>query len=232
MKLLNKISIILIVLVTISGCQMKGRSKPASEDKDSSTSAAPLVHTVKYSGETLGIISAWYTGNAQNWRTIEKANKGIQVNKILLGDKIKIPTKLLKKREKLTQKFVSGFYGGSTPRNSGSSIPSVTQKKKAPMKEESLLAEDSPFLPDTARNDSVSLGDSEEVVEIPQDSSPGVFNQRPTGSWINNGEATKNNQEQIIEQEQIQVPPVAPPAPESNRSKTREQLLEELLGGE
>jgi hypothetical protein len=48
-------------------------------------------------GETLGHISAWYTGSLHHWREIAAANAGLDVNRIKIGQHIKIPASLLKR---------------------------------------------------------------------------------------------------------------------------------------
>ena len=67
-----------------------------------------ITHTVKYQGETLGRISAWYTGSSKNWTAIEQANPGIIANKIKAGDAIKIPKELAKRADALPKSFITG----------------------------------------------------------------------------------------------------------------------------
>jgi hypothetical protein len=61
---------------------------------------------VKYSGETLSIIAKWYTGDADNWQALTKANPKLNPNRINVGDKIRIPRKLLNTRRPMTRSFV------------------------------------------------------------------------------------------------------------------------------
>jgi hypothetical protein len=102
------------VLVFInSGCNMIGMKKkgrvPTAPQK------THFVHTVKYSGETLSIISKWYTGDVNNWKILANANPHIDYNKMVAGDKISIPENLLKTREPLTKKFIDSFYKEKKP---------------------------------------------------------------------------------------------------------------------
>ena len=69
-----------------------------------------FTHTVRWNGETLSIIAAWYTGDAGRWRDITKANLNIDPKLIYEGEKILIPETLLKTREKMPQYFVDRFY--------------------------------------------------------------------------------------------------------------------------
>jgi len=71
------------------------------------------IHTVKWIGETVSIIAAWYTGDHQNWKALAQANPQIDPNLIHEGDKVIIPERLLQKREPLPKEFVDRFYSES-----------------------------------------------------------------------------------------------------------------------
>lgn len=45
-------------------------------------------HTVRYSGETLTLISLWYTGSTENWRPIAADNPGADPLHLKAGDVI------------------------------------------------------------------------------------------------------------------------------------------------
>ena len=68
------------------------------------------VHTVRYYGETISIIAAWYTGDGENWKALARANPKIDPKVILEGKQSLIPERLLKTREAMPQKFVNRFY--------------------------------------------------------------------------------------------------------------------------
>jgi hypothetical protein len=76
------------------------------------------VHTVRYSGETISIIAAWYTGNGENWKALARANPQIDPKLIFEGNEILIPETLLKTREAMPQKFVNRFYTKSVKEKS------------------------------------------------------------------------------------------------------------------
>ncbi len=95
-----------------SGCNMIGMKKervPAAPRK------IQFVHTVRYSGETLSIISKWYTGDVNNWKILANDNPHVDYNKIATGDRIFIPENLLKTREPLTKEFIDSFYREKKP---------------------------------------------------------------------------------------------------------------------
>ncbi|MCB0325212.1 MAG: LysM peptidoglycan-binding domain-containing protein [Bdellovibrionales bacterium] len=56
---------------------------------------APYAHTVRYRGETLGLIARWYTGVAGNWQQLLEANPGLRPERINIGDTIFIPAALV-----------------------------------------------------------------------------------------------------------------------------------------
>ena len=65
-------------------------------------------HKVKYPGESLSIIAKWYTGEVENWRALTKANPKLKPNRIIVGDKIRIPNKLLHTQKPMPQSFIVG----------------------------------------------------------------------------------------------------------------------------
>jgi LysM repeat protein len=67
----------------------------------------PYVHTVNRSGETLGAISRWYTGSADNWKRLIDANKGLKPRRIRVGDKILIPEELMKTQQPMPANFMT-----------------------------------------------------------------------------------------------------------------------------
>jgi len=69
-----------------------------------------IAHTVKWSGETLSIISLWYTGDQGNWKAIAQTNPNLNPNRIYVGNEILIPAVLLKTQNSLPREFVDRFY--------------------------------------------------------------------------------------------------------------------------
>ena len=65
-----------------------------------------LSHKIKWQGETLTLIAAWYTGSAKNWMHLVEANPGIDPRRIMIGDSILIPEDLLKTRRPMPIEFL------------------------------------------------------------------------------------------------------------------------------
>lgn len=87
-------------------------------------------HTICWSGETLALISKWYTGKYTNWRKILNHNPEINPKRIKIGQKIYIPVKMLKTREALPQKFAAQSlpdYFAHTVRQPGESLVEISR---------------------------------------------------------------------------------------------------------
>lgn len=93
---------------------LPGRQGPASPVKvEPKPKETFYVHTVRYYGETISIIAAWYTGDGENWKALVRANPKIDPKLISEGKEILIPERLLKTREAMPKKFVNRFYSKS-----------------------------------------------------------------------------------------------------------------------
>ncbi len=69
-----------------------------------------IAHKVKWSGETLSIISLWYTGDQRNWKAIAQNNPNLNPNRIYIGNEILIPVVLVKTQNSLPKEYVDRFY--------------------------------------------------------------------------------------------------------------------------
>jgi len=65
-----------------------------------------FVHTVKWPGETLAIISLWYTGSEKNAEELADNNPNINPGQLIIGDRIFIPNNMLMRRDSMTEEFV------------------------------------------------------------------------------------------------------------------------------
>lgn len=123
----RKAGMLLLVFVAVvlmcNGCNTAGTSK--TEWKPAGpVSRPPCIHTVKYPGETLRIISKWYTGDINNWEALADANPGIDYENMIKGNRIFIPENLLKTRDPLTEEFIASYLKKSKPK--------VKKEKKKP----------------------------------------------------------------------------------------------------
>ena len=87
--------------------QSSGKDKSTSGDANSAIGdpSGFFVHTVEHRGETLRIISIWYTGKTENAESIAKANPKIHPSRIRIGSHVNIPQDLLKTRKPMSTAF-------------------------------------------------------------------------------------------------------------------------------
>jgi len=92
-----------------------------------------FTHTVKWGGETLFIIAAWYTGDRENWKALAEAmtreNPNVSIHRIRVGNKIPVPESLMKVRDPMPKDFVDNFYQTSKPEKPPSK-PAPAQKEE------------------------------------------------------------------------------------------------------
>ena len=88
-----------------------------------------IAHTVKWSGETLSIISLWYTGEQGNWKAIAQNNPNLNPNRIYVGSEILIPAVLLKTQNSLPKEYVDRFYS-KAKKEKAKPIPQAGQNQE------------------------------------------------------------------------------------------------------
>ena len=80
-----------------------------------------IEHRIRWPGETLSVVSKWYTGRYTNWKKLANHNPEINPNHIRIGQKIYIPKSLLKTREPLPEKFAAkrlpGYFAYTVQRS-------------------------------------------------------------------------------------------------------------------
>lgn len=87
-----------------------------------------FTHVVKWPGESLSIIAAWYTGDIQNWKALAEANPDVNPNRIHEGMKLLIPESLMKTKAPMTKDHVDSYYP-KPKRPSAKSPPASTKGK-------------------------------------------------------------------------------------------------------
>jgi len=80
-----------------------------SDDAKRKNSDVYFIHTSQWSGETLGIVADWYTGDSSNWTKLAEINPNVEPQKVAAGSEIFIPVNLLKTREALPQNYASAY---------------------------------------------------------------------------------------------------------------------------
>ncbi len=108
-KRATPLTIILITLIfLIGGCTLSNGKRNGW--KHATPKRAHFEHIVRWPGETLQIIAAWYTGDSKNWLFLADANPHIDSHNVLTGSIIYVPETLLKERKSLPKAFVASYY--------------------------------------------------------------------------------------------------------------------------
>lgn len=190
-----------------------------------------IYHRIKYQGETVAVISAWYTKSAKNWPEIVDSNPKMIPSKLRIGDLVRIPKRLVRRFQSLPQDFVVSFKSGVNQDSSKSN-------KSLPSPEESI---------DKASERADDFKVNQE--DISADKEAGIKSKEKTDSRreeINSDVLVKETEpsavlesksvDQPIAEESSKKPEIensnrpleAPPANDENQ-KIRDQLMQELL---
>lgn len=208
----------LLVCVGTTACFEK-KAQPAPSYSSGDVQPAYYPHIVRFSGETLGIISGWYTGTSKNWERIAAANPGLQPERINIGQQINIPSDILMRDQPLSEEYVRRFYSGSVD-----SQAAGAKVEQAPSK---MDAEASPEGMDKQQEDPfASLLGGDNTADEPSAEAP-----KPPE------EAKSADDTDALLEELTSDEPAAKPAPEEPKAEAgpddeaeRERLLDELLG--
>lgn len=103
MKKISKILIVIVLLSFLSSCAMMKKKHKAKPEF--------IVHKVQYTGETLGFIARWYSGNFEKWKEIQAYNAIKNPNAISLGQEIKVPMSIVIQDKAPPKSFFSSGRG-------------------------------------------------------------------------------------------------------------------------
>lgn len=109
----------LLLVLALSACQTTKveKWKPVrSQHKNQ-------VHTVTWAGENLQVVAKWYTGLEKNWKEIANANPNILPSQLSPGDRILIPSALLKTRAPMSKIFLDEWLRSAKLRGKRTATP-------------------------------------------------------------------------------------------------------------
>jgi nucleoid-associated protein YgaU len=118
-------------VIVISPALLKTR-EPLPQKVAARYTAGYFAHTVKQNGEKMEVIASWYTGNSANWKVIARANPKLNSNHLVAGNKIYIPSKLLKTRQPIPNSQTAPTV--ETPKLK----PATVEKKMPAIEEEEI----------------------------------------------------------------------------------------------
>ena len=197
-------------------CALFACAKPEPEPEPVVLPPPPpqfLDHTVRFQGETLGLIAKWYTGESSNWKQIVEANPGLRPERINMGDVISIPTEIVTREEEMPKNVV-----GRRARTRASAPVKKTVEKK-----ESTQME-------TGVSDS-SVKEDAKAVAVKE--APGKQAQEKTAKMTKPVEDKSAEDLRELEEaleDALGEEAVSKPAPvKSDADSERQKLLDELL---
>ncbi|RIK99980.1 MAG: hypothetical protein DCC75_14165 [Proteobacteria bacterium] len=225
--MIRKISILMLFAFLGWGCVQK--PKPSDTDPNNLANSY-LTHIVKFQGETLAVISKWYTGDSQNWQRIQAANPGLDVRRMRMGQVIRIPRILVIKETPLPASAI-----GST-RN-------PRQPDRQPQEEVVVLDEPAPIIEETLQEpesfDDVVIQDTPMVVEeviapevAPAQESDSSAAAAQIEEILPPGESSAADSEvqpSAAQSGSVITEPRVDSSAAGIKTKTREELLKELL---
>ncbi len=124
---------LMIISLICCGCDMAGKKKAEWKPAEP-VNRPPYIHTVSLPGETLQIISEWYTGDIKNWEAIAGANPNFDYDKMTPGSRVFIPQDLLKITEPLTHEYIDEFIQRGKPKIIEEKIEPPPEPKPPPRK--------------------------------------------------------------------------------------------------
>ena len=114
---------------TVAESQKQDPSKKLpSEDHTNQHLPDNFKHTVRWRGESLSLIAGWYTGHFENWKALARANPNLNPNRIMVGDLILIPRKMIKNQKPLPRKVAAKSlksYYAHTVRQPGEKLTAI-----------------------------------------------------------------------------------------------------------
>lgn len=210
---------VLMFCVGLSACVKQG-AEPEPVMNSGDMSPDHYTHTVRYSGETLGIIAGWYTGSSRNWESIASANPGLQPERINIGQQINIPASILVRDQPLSEEYVRKFYSASGQQAGG------TASMDAPADDDKPVADsgDKPM-------DSSGKQDDPFAALLGDDGSSDNSAPKEAAAPDKKSDDTDALLKELTSDEPAAKPAVEPPkAAAGDDEAERERLLDELLG--
>ena len=123
--------------------------EPLLQRKSTKQLSNTYKHTVRWPGESLSLIAAWYTGSPKNWRQLAKANPRLNPNRIIGGNVILIPSALLKTPVPLPQKEAARYtsnYFAYKVKEDDEKLSDIAERYTGNSANYSLLAKANPDL--------------------------------------------------------------------------------------
>ena len=126
---------VIVAMIFIVGCVRH----PIPQNQPISPGPEYLAHKITFPGETLGIISLWYTSDSGLWRNFYIPATSGTVRKLKRGDEILIPIEFVVRQEPITKEFIRANRPKVSTNNSRVEPNKSIPTKPADSKEMTIL---------------------------------------------------------------------------------------------
>lgn len=99
-------SLVVFGIFFCAACAGTGNQNPSGNRGHTPPQPQYVTHEIRFGGETLAMISNWYTGRSENWRQIAAANPGLRPERMRIGQTVLIPRELAIRTEPLPSSLV------------------------------------------------------------------------------------------------------------------------------
>jgi len=219
----------------IGGCNANNSAPPPAQRTDNRQE--DVEHRVQYSGETLQVISAWYTGRGSNWQLIRAANPGLRPERINIGKTIIIPGNLVVERRPMPQNFLRDALNKVPARRPETNVPAdvgTTTTQQPPTNTgdsgDSVVKDTTPPADGTTPSDEVDLDAilKQQIEEQKKGNEPVAVDPTPNPTPPPAAQAGEPVKEEP-KAEKADAPAAHPDSPAAEGDAEREKLLDELL---
>jgi hypothetical protein len=228
-----------LAILALVGCA-QNNAKPHTSSYDHGKQP-DLVHTVRYSGETLALISNWYTKNSSNWREIQLANPGLEPTRMFMGQTIFIPRHLVVEESPLPQSYLSARSSRASEKKSDKSkqniqvedSPEIIETEKRAVEEATEAAlkaaesADSGASVEETSDDEAAASETETTAELVSDAPTASAEQAVVAADTAVQSADKSLGD--LEKASVATMPSVETKEPTQAEKEREKLLQELL---
>lgn len=225
LRLLATLLLLISFGATFTACSNRSAPPPPADEPEEDY----IYHRIKYSGETVAVISAWYTRSAKNWPEIVDANPKLVPSKLRIGDLVRIPKRLVRRFSSLPQDFVSSFRSGVNKDSSATTPESSTANDFTTGSDTVPSGTDT----EPSGTDTVPSGTDSTVTDSP------YANENPASDFNHGTQPSETAPEVVPETNTgaLENKPEAPgtgatssaPANDAENQKIRDQLMQELL---
>ncbi|MCB0324763.1 MAG: LysM peptidoglycan-binding domain-containing protein [Bdellovibrionales bacterium] len=145
----------LLGVLLLTACSSSGSARQGPE-----TDEKTVVHTIRYSGETLSELAQYYTGNAFQWKNLQVLRDdqpASNPDRLQVGDRVLIPAAIARRTAPPPKTYFRAASNSS--KRKGTRVAAVPQDKSASKTTSARREEPSPAPPSNRSAEASSLDD-------------------------------------------------------------------------